>query len=116
MNKKALIVIVLILLLIGILFIANQYLAKQNKQCVSVTTKQEPSQVKAVPAQVEAPAIQEPPKETPKQQAAVKQLMRKKVFMGNRGFLIKDKVSTFIRYSILEELKKNNYCKEIIEN
>lgn len=112
MNKKVAMVIVFILLLIGILFMFNRY---SGKQCAPA---------KITPAQIERPVVEKPVVEAPvaqepkiavKEQAPLKEKMRKKVFMGNRGFVIKDTKSTFIKYAILEELRKYNYYKEVIE-
>ena len=116
MNKKIVIAIIIILLLIGTLFLTNKFLTKQKQQAAFLKPEKENAQVEVPPAPVEKPVVKEPQQEAPKKQAAMKESSWKKVFMGNRGYLIKDKKSTFIKPSILVELKKNNYYKEVIEN
>jgi len=115
-NKKIVIAIIIILLLIGILFLANKFLTKQKQQAVYFKPEKETAQVEVSPAPIEKPVVKKPPQEAPGKQTTLKEPLRKKVFMGNRGYLIKDKKSTFIKPSILVELKKNNYYKEVIEN
>ena len=113
MNNKTVTIILVILILIGALFLLNQFLAKKKLESEPVATvsvvEEEKIVVKEPVVKIEKREEVKIVEKPPVKKQLSKEVKPRMVFLGNRGYVIKDGLSTFIKFSILEELKKNNY-------
>lgn len=114
-KNKILLAVIIILLLIGTLFLLTQSSARKISQRALAQAKEQSAsaEVKQLIVEVKKAKIEakeEPRKEPAKKPEEPKIQERKKVFLGNRGYVIKDGKSTYIKSSIFEEIRKNQYC------
>lgn len=119
MEKKTVInVIMLILIALGVVFLYKQISSMKRSEPVVATMGigvTIPSIPKPAPKPVEAPAEvkvlsvaaqAETAIASPERLEPVPQVKKERLFWGNRGYLIKDGKSTFVKYSLLEQMKR----------
>jgi hypothetical protein len=107
-SKK--IIIFIILILIAVLGFSLLSKIAKRKEPQSIPT---PIIIEKSPPQVQMPAVKEPAEKKPivvKERVEVVGLVQAKgtrSFWGNRGYLIKDGKSTFVKPSLLEQLRRD---------